>query len=45
VWAEALSTALRVAELAAPDALPWSSDKAVHDPAAKEVLFGQGADR
>jgi hypothetical protein len=42
---EALSTAVRVAELAAPDALPRSSDKAVHDPAAKEALFGKGADR
>jgi hypothetical protein len=36
VWAEALSKALRVVELA---------DKAVRDPAAKEVLFGKGADR
>jgi hypothetical protein len=42
---EALSTALRVAELAAPDALPRSSDKAVHVSAAKEALFGKGADR
>jgi hypothetical protein len=41
---EALSTALRVAELAAPDALPRSGDKAVHDPAAKEALFGRGAE-
>jgi hypothetical protein len=42
---EALSTALRVAELAAPDALPRSNDKVVHDPAAKEALFRKGADR
>jgi hypothetical protein len=41
---EALSTALRVAEQAAPDALPRSSDKGVHDSAAKEALFGRGAD-
>jgi hypothetical protein len=38
---EALSTALRVAEFAAPDALPRSSDKGVNDPAVKEALFGK----
>jgi hypothetical protein len=42
---EALSTALRVAELAAPDALPRSYNKGVHDPAAKEALFTRRSDR
>jgi hypothetical protein len=42
---EALSTALCAAELAAPDALPRSTDKVVHNPTAKEALFGKGADR
>jgi hypothetical protein len=42
---EALSTALRVAELAAPDALLRSSDKGVNDPAVKEALFRKNAER
>jgi hypothetical protein len=42
---DALSTALRVAELAAPHALPGSCNKGVHDPAAKEALFTRRSDR
>jgi hypothetical protein len=42
---EALFSALRVAELAAPDALPRSYNKGVHDPAAKEALFAGRSDR
>jgi hypothetical protein len=42
---EALSTALRVAELAAPDALPSHSIKGEHDASVKEALFIRRYDR